>query len=145
MFKNILYGLGILRGLTWLVGQFSSGITFESLPIQKADINIIQESLKLRFQVTNNNELPLPIEAINGTLQQGTRQLGTLNSLTLIQIAPKSSKTVIFDFKMNLEEILFQLAEKLEKGGLLTPVVFDGYVVIRGQQIPIKKTFNFLK
>jgi LEA14-like dessication related protein len=145
MLKTIAFGFGAIKALEWLGTQLSEKVTYKTLPIVKGDIKLLQESLTLRVLVTNNNNIPIPIKSIRGTITHEDRLLGTINSLTVISFKPKETKTLVFDVKMSADQILFGLSEALTKGTLLNPIVFKGLIGVADKEIPFTRNFEFLK
>lgn len=140
-------GLGVLmyKGATALINEYSNGISYTALPIRKEDIRLFKETIDFRLLVNNKNAVPMPIEHIKGIFRQGEYDLGQINSSNVITLLPKKVKELKFQSKIITENFLFRLSNIIQDGGLLEPVKFTGKFIIAGKELPLTKTFKFVK
>lgn len=145
MLRKIALGFGVLKFLEWVGGHLSNGVTIQALPIQRGDVKLFQESLLLRMMVSNRNHIPLTISSVQGQIVQGGQLLKTINMKSVVKVEAGQSKTLVFGMHLDLDTTLKNLADALEDGPLLAPIVFKGKVKVNGINIPVTRSFQFLK
>jgi len=145
MLRKVALGFGVLKALEWLGDHLSNGITIKALPIQRGDVKLFKESLRLRLVVTNRNRIPLTIKSVVGNFYQGSQLLKPINMQNVIKVNGGTSKELLFEMHLNLDTTLKNLADALSNGCVLQPITFKGNVNANGINLPITRTFELLK
>lgn len=145
MLRKVALGFGFLKALQWLGRQLSNGITITAQPIQRGDIRLFDEKLRLRLVVTNRNDIPFTIKSVQGNITQAGQLLKSVNMQSVIKVNGGSTRTLLFEMQLDIDKTLMNLAEAIEQRQLLAPIVFKGKINVAGINLPVTRFFKFLK
>lgn len=120
-----------------LVQDTKDKISFEFLRPKRGDVNLLEEKIRLRIRIRNQNPIGFPVNGVQGKITQDGVLFGEIQSTSIHDIPANGSVDLMTEINIISEDILFKIVDNIKNSKGLAPLDFNGTIFIKDRSFPV--------